>query len=246
MEQKNEYLFGMHPVIEALETNKKIEKVLFRQGMDGIQFHRLLQMLQEKDVPVQFVPEERLNRFTKGRHQGVVALISQVEYVSVETMVENALKRSELPLIILLDGVSDVRNFGAIARSAECAAADGIIVPAKGGAAINADAIKSSAGALLRIPTAKVPNLRTALYHLLEAGFQIVAATEKAEKTIYEVDFKKPTAIILGSEDKGISESVLAISTEVAKIPLMGKTLSLNVSVAASVVIFEALRQRIV
>ena len=164
MEQKNQYLFGMHPVIEALETNKKIEKVLFRQGMDGIQFHRLLQTLQEKDVPVQFVPEERLNRFTKGRHQGVVALISQVEYVSVEDMVANALQKSEMPLIILLDGVSDVRNFGAIARSAECAGASGIIVPAKGGAAINADAIKSSSGALLRISTSKVPNMRTALY----------------------------------------------------------------------------------
>ncbi|EKD31305.1 MAG: hypothetical protein ACD_77C00346G0012 [uncultured bacterium] len=246
MEQKNEYLFGMHPVIEALETNKKIEKVLFRQGMDGIQFHRLLQMLQEKDVPVQFVPEERLNRFTKGRHQGVVALISQVEYVSIEQMVTDAMQKSDMPLIVLLDGVSDVRNFGAIARSAECAGASGLVVPAKGGAAINADAIKASSGALLRISTSKVPNMRTALYYLLEAGFQIVAATEKAEKTIYEVDFKKPTAIILGSEDRGISDAVLAIATEVAKIPLSGKTLSLNVSVAASVVIFEAVRQRAV
>ncbi|PKP38653.1 MAG: 23S rRNA (guanosine(2251)-2'-O)-methyltransferase RlmB [Bacteroidetes bacterium HGW-Bacteroidetes-14] len=244
MENKNEYLFGMHPVTEAVESNKKIEKVLFRQGLDGLQFHKLLKLLQDKGIPVQFVPEERLNRVTRGRHQGVIAQISPVEYVSVESITEAALASGPAPIILLLDGVSDVRNFGATARSAECGGVSGIILPAKGGAAVNADAIKASAGALLRVPTAKVPNLKTALYYLLESGFQIVAATEKAEKTIYQVDFNKPTAIIMGSEEKGISDSLLSLSTEQARIPLGGKIGSLNVSVAASVIIFEAVRQK--
>ncbi len=244
MEQKSHYLFGMHSVIEAVESNKKIEKVLFKQGLEGTQFRLLVEKLQQKEIPVQFVPAEKLNSITRGSHQGVIAYISQIEYYPIEEMVENAFKKSKNPLIVLLDGVSDVRNFGAIARSAECAGVAGIILPAKGGAAVNADAIKTSAGALLRISTSKVANLRVAIYYLLESGFQIVAADEKAVKSIYEIDFKKPTAVIMGSEEKGISDSILALSTEKAKIPLLGEIGSLNVSVAASVVMFEAVRQK--
>ncbi|WRQ33312.1 23S rRNA (guanosine(2251)-2'-O)-methyltransferase RlmB [Bacteroidales bacterium MB20-C3-3] len=244
MENKNEYLFGMHPVLEALEAGKRIEKVMFRQGLEGPQFHRLLKLLQEAGVNVQFVPDERLNRFTKGRHQGVVAMISQVEYTSLEKMVEDALSSDSAPIILLLDGVSDVRNFGATARSAECAGAKGIILPAKGGAAVNAEAIKTSAGALLRVPAAKVPNLRAAVYFLMESGFQIVAATERGDESIYEINFKQPTAVIMGSEERGISDSLLAISEHKAKIPQAGKIGSLNISVAASVIMFEALRQK--
>jgi len=244
MEQKTHYLFGMHSVIEALDSNKKIEKVLFKQGLEGTQFRQLVEKLQEKEIPMQFAPGEKLNSITRGNHQGVVAFISQVEYLPIEEMVELAYKKTKNPLIILLDGVSDVRNFGAIARSAECGGVSGIILPAKGGAAVNADAIRTSSGALLRISTSKVANLRVAIYYLIESGFQIIAADEKSEKSIYEIDFKKPTAIIMGSEDRGISDSVLALSTDKAKIPLLGEIGSLNVSVAASIVIFEAVRQK--
>jgi len=244
MEQKTHYLYGMHSVMEALESNKRIEKVLFKQGLEGMQFRQLVEILQEKEIPVQFAPAEKMNSITNGNHQGVIAFISQVEYIPIEEMVENAMKKSSAPLFILLDGVSDVRNFGAIARSAECAGVAGIILPAKGGAAVNADAIKTSAGALLRIATSKVANLRVAIYYLIESGFQIVAADEKAKNSIYEIDFKKPTAIIMGSENKGISDSVLNLATEKARIPLLGAIGSLNVSVAASVVMFEAVRQK--
>ncbi len=244
MENKSEYLFGMHPVTEALEAGKKIEKVMFRQGLEGPQFHKLLKQLQEAGVGVQFVPEERLNRVAKGRHQGVVALISQVDYITIEKLIENALSTDKSPMVLLLDGVSDVRNFGATARSAECAGAKGIILPAKGGAAVNAEAIKASAGALLRISTSKVPNLRTAVYLLAESGFQIVAATERGESTIYEIDFNKPTAVIMGSEDRGVSDVLLGIADIKARIPQAGKIGSLNVSVAASVIMFEAMRQK--
>lgn len=244
MEMNNEYLFGMHPIMEAIEAGKRIEKVMIKQGLDGAQFHKLLKTLQDSGVVVQFVPEERLNRVAKGRHQGVVAIISKVEYSSIEKIVEDALSSDSAPILVLLDGVSDVRNFGATARSAEFAGAKGIILPAKGGAAVNAEAIKASAGALLRIPATKVPNLRSAVYYLMESGFQIVAATERGDVSIYDIDFNKPTAIIMGSEERGISDSILAIAEYKAKIPQAGKIGSLNVSVAASVIMFEALRQK--
>lgn len=244
MEMNNEYLFGMHPIMEAIEAGKRIEKVMIKQGLDGAQFHKLLKTLQDSGVVVQFVPEERLNRVAKGRHQGVVAIISKVEYSSIEKIVEDALSSDSSPILVLLDGVSDVRNFGATARSAEFAGAKGIILPAKGGAAVNAEAIKASAGALLRIPATKVPNLRSAVYYLMESGFQIVAATERGSVSIYDIDFNKPTAIIMGSEERGISDSILAIAEYKAKIPQAGKIGSLNVSVAASVIMFEALRQK--
>lgn len=238
-------LYGMHPVFEAIKSGANIEKVYLKQGLEGLRFRELMDLLNEKQINYQFVPMEKLNALTKGaRHQGVVATISQLEHVSLEEAVEKALLKGDNALVILLDGVSDVRNFGAIARSAECAGADAIIVPAKGGAAINADAIKSSAGALLRMSSSKVPNLRNAIFHLQESGFQVIAATEKADKLIYEIDFKKPTAIVMGSEDKGISSSLLALCDDTAKIPMAGEIGSLNVSVATSIVLFEAVRQR--
>ncbi|MBR1539160.1 MAG: 23S rRNA (guanosine(2251)-2'-O)-methyltransferase RlmB, partial [Bacteroidales bacterium] len=172
------------------------------------------------------------------------AYLAQIDYVSFEEMVEGALSRKANPIFLLLDGISDVRNLGAIARSAECAGVDGIVVPERGSAAINADAVKASAGALLRVPTARVPNLRTALYYFRESAFQIVAASEKAEDEMYDVNFRKASVIVMGSEGKGISEPVLSLCTVGARIPMEGKTGSLNVSVAAAVLLFEAVRQR--
>lgn len=238
------YLYGMHPVLDAVRQGRKFEKILFRKGLEGEQFRTLLEEADRRGIPHQFVPSEKMNRLVKGAHQGVVAYLAQIEYVPFEEMVEAALSRKANPVFLLLDGVSDVRNLGAIARSAECAGVDGIVVPARGSAAINADAVKTSAGALLRVPVARVANLRVALYYFRESEFQVVAASEKAEDALYDVNFRKATVIVMGSEGQGISEPVLNLCTVGARIPMAGQTGSLNVSVAAAIVLFEAVRQR--
>jgi len=244
-EIKSQYLFGMHPVIEAIRSNRKIEKLLLKHGLEGPQYRELMTIAGEKDIPYQWVPVEKLQHISKGgAHQGVVALMGQIDYIDLDAFVQNAVKNPRGGLVVILDGVSDVRNLGAIARTLEVAGGSGIIVPAKGGAAINAEAVKASAGALLRVDCCKVSNLRLAVYALKEAGFQVVSASEKAEKTIYDLDFTLPTAIIMGSEGSGISKSMLSLSDEMAGIPQFGEIGSLNVSVAAAVVTFEAVRQR--
>ena len=244
-DRKMQYLFGMHPVLEAVKAGKKFDKVLLKQGLEGAQFRELMELLKINEIPFQFVPGERLNRAVRGSHQGVLAYLSQIEYVDIEQLVNNALGRSDNPLLVILDGVSDVRNLGAIARSLECAGGCGIIVPAKGGAAINAEAVKASAGALMRIDTCKVSNLRVAAYYLQQSGFKLIAATEKTDNLIYDLDMTGPCAIIMGSEGKGISQSMLALSDERAAIPMTGEITSLNVSVASAIFMYEAVRQRI-
>lgn len=244
MEEKQNYIFGMHPIMEAVRTGKNIDKVMIKQGIDSPQFRELMELLKEKNVSAQFVPVERLNRVCKGNHQGIIALFSKIEYTPFEEMVDMALMQSDAPIFVMLDGVSDVRNLGAIARTAECAGASGIIVPAKGGAAITSEGIKASAGALLRVSVAKTQNLRLPALYLKQQGFQIVGATEKSEKSLYQVDFTKPTAIVMGSEGKGISDSMLALCDEKAKIPMAGEIGSLNVSVATAITLYEAVRQR--
>ncbi len=246
MEQTNNFIFGIHPLLEALESGKKIEKVLFRQGFDGPQFHLLLDKLRERSIQVQFVPYEKLNALTRSNHQGVIAFIAIVDYVTLEEMTESARERGKTPLILILDGISDVRNFGAIARSAECAGADGIILPAKGSAGITADSVKTSAGALMRIPVSKVSNIREAIFFLKQCGYSVVSASERASQSIYEADFKGATAIILGSEEKGVSSSALSLSDSHVRIPMSGTIGSLNVSSAAAIILFEAVRQRFV
>ncbi|HIZ88016.1 MAG TPA: 23S rRNA (guanosine(2251)-2'-O)-methyltransferase RlmB [Candidatus Coprenecus pullistercoris] len=238
------HLYGMHPVLEAVLSGRQIEKVLLKQGLEGQQFRQLLTELERRGIPFQFVPAERLARFRGGKNQGVVAYLPQIDYMPLEEMVERAFQKDPAPIFVLLDGVSDVRNLGAVARSAECAGAGGIILPAKGGAAINADGVKASAGALLRIGVSKCKNLRIPIYYLKERGFQIIAATEKTDGLIYDVDMKKPTAFVMGSESKGISDSVLTLCDVRARIPMRGDIGSLNVSVAASLMLFEAVRQR--
>lgn len=244
-ENPQKCLYGVHPVLEAVNSGRKIEKVLFRQGMEGQQFRELMQAVQEKGIPFQFVPVERLNKVSKGGvHQGVAAYVEQFGQVSIEEMVNNAFAIHKDPVLVILDGVSDVRNFGAIARTLECAGGSGIILPAKGGAAMNADAVKTSAGALLRLDVCRVPNLRYAAYFLKQNGFRLIAATEKVDKFMYDADMTGPVAIVLGSEGKGISSSMLGLCDEKAAIPMEGEISSLNVSVAASVMIYEAVRQR--
>ena len=238
------YLYGMHPVTDAVRQGRKFERILFKKGLEGEQFRVLLEEVTQREIPYQFVPLEKMNRLVKGAHQGVIAYLAQIEYVPFEEMVEGALSRKANPVFLVLDGISDVRNLGAIARSAECAGVDGIVVPAKGSAAINADAVKTSAGALLRIPTARVANLRTALYYFRDSEFQIVAVSEKAEDTMYDVNLRKATVLVMGSEGTGISEPVLSLCTVGARIPMVGETGSLNVSVATAVLLFEVVRQR--
>lgn len=244
------YLYGMHPVLEAVKSGKKFERIYLKQGLEGELFRELMAAIDRESIPFQFVPYEKLDSLV-GRvsHQGVVAAVAQIEYAPFEKTVDYAVARaaedsSLQPLVVLLDGVSDVRNFGAIARTCECAGADAIILPSKGGAPINADAVKTSAGALLRLPACKVVNLRMAAYYLKQSGFRLTACTEHGDKTLYDIDLKGPVALVFGSEDKGISQSLLSLCDDMAAIPMKGGIGSLNVSNAAAVVLFEAVRQR--
>ena len=244
-ENKTQMLYGIHPVMEAIRAGRTFDKVLLKQGMEGEQFRQLYALIGEKKINCQFVPVERLNRAIRGAHQGVVAYVSQIELVGLEEMVEKAFGKTANPLLVILDGVSDVRNLGAVSRTLECVGGNGIIVPAKGGAAINAEAVKASAGALTRIDACRVPNLRYAAYYLKQAGFRIVAASEKVDKLIYDADLKGPVAIVMGSEGKGISSAMLELADEKVAIPMSGNIGSLNVSIAAAVVMYEAVRQRL-
>jgi 23S rRNA (guanosine2251-2'-O)-methyltransferase len=237
-------IFGIRPVIEAIETGKQIEKIYLKNGADSELFHQLSRLIKQHGIFAQWVPVERLNRFTQKNHQGVVALCAVVELAGFETTIEKIMQTVKNPLVIILDGVTDVRNFGAIARSAECAGAQAVIMPAKGAAPINADAVKTSCGALNIIPVCRVPNLKTAIYYLKSTGFQIIAATEKAEKLYYEANYVKPTAIIMGAEDTGISRANIELCDEQVKIPICGKINALNVSAAASILMYEMLRQK--
>ena len=239
-----QYLYGMHPVMEAIKCGRKFEKVLLKQGLDSRVCHDLLQLMGENGIPYQFVPVEKLNRIAKGTHQGVVALTGTVDYVDIDTLVAGALARTDSPVVMLLDGVSDVRNLGAIARSLEVSGGQGIVLPAKGGAPVNAEAVKASSGALMRLPCSKVTSLREAVFCLKDAGFRIVAASEKAEKSMWDADLTGPVAVIMGSEGRGISKNMLSLSDEMLKIPQIGEIGSLNVSVASALIAFEALRQK--
>ncbi|MDD3105321.1 MAG: 23S rRNA (guanosine(2251)-2'-O)-methyltransferase RlmB [Bacteroidales bacterium] len=239
-------IYGIHPVREALTGNKKMEKILIKKGMDNHSVTEIADLARQQNVPVQYVPQEKLNHMSGNmNHQGVMAVLAQLDYISLEEAVEAASANNKYPTVLLLDGVSDVRNFGAIARTCECAGVGALILPAKGGAAVNQDAIKTSAGALLRIPACKVPNLRTALYYLKESGFTVIGTVAGLNKTIYDADFCRPTAFVMGAEGKGISGGVMQLCDQLVSIPQLGEIGSLNVSAATAVVLYEAVRQRI-
>ncbi|MDR1023489.1 MAG: 23S rRNA (guanosine(2251)-2'-O)-methyltransferase RlmB [Prevotellaceae bacterium] len=237
-------LFGIRPVMEALQNGREIDKVMLRRSMEGELTQQLVALLEERHVPVQRVPAEKLNALTQKNHQGVVAFASLIAYADFEEVVISVVERGETPLVLLLDGVTDVRNFGAIARSAECAGVHAIAIPAKGAAQINGDALKTSAGALNIVPVCRVPSLRSAVAYLHSSGVQVVAATEKADKSLYSLNLARPTAIVMGSEEAGVSPDILRTADELVRIPLRGSIASLNVSAAAAVALFEAVRQR--
>ena len=244
MTEKNEMIFGVRAVIEAIQAGKEIDKILIKKDIRSDLAKDLFATLKQTSIPVQRVPVERIDRITRKNHQGVVAFISPVTYQRTEELVPFLFEEGKNPLFIMLDGVTDVRNFGAIARTCECAGVDAIIIPSKNSVSVNADAVKTSAGALLTLPVCRENNLTQTLRFLKDSGFKIVAATEKGDYDYTKADFRSPTCLIMGAEDKGVSYDNLALCDEWIKIPLFGTIESLNVSVAAGVLIYKAVEQR--
>ena len=240
----NNLIFGIRPVVEAIEAGREIEKLYIRKGAEGQLMTELRDLCLRHRVHVQEVPVEKLNRLVRGNHQGVVAQIAAIAYVQLDDILERV-PDDETPLVVVFDGVTDVRNFGAIARSAECAGAHGLIAPLKNSAPVNAEAIRASASALTTIPVCRVGSIRNTIKTLQAEGFQVVAATEKSRKLLYDADLRRPTALVMGAEETGISKEVLKLCDERLAIPLIGRIESLNVSAAAAVMLFEVVRQRI-
>ena len=238
------FIFGIHAVLESLNAGRDLDRVLVRRGAGSDLLKKLMGELARREIPVQMVPVEKLNRVTRKNHQGVIAWLSEITYSDITQLLPAVYESGEEPLILMLDGVSDVRNFGAIARSAECAGVHAIVIPSSGSAAINADAVKTSAGALHRIPVCRHRDLQTIARFLRESGLRLFASSEKAKESIYETDMTGPAGIIMGSEERGISAGLLKDADHWVSIPMKGAIASLNVSVAAGIMIFEVLRQR--
>ncbi len=242
---KNEtLLFGIRAIIEAINSGKTIDKLFIQKGLQGDLAKELMKLVKSHGLTVSYVPIEKLNRVTKKNHQGAVAYTSPIDFHNLEDLVLKTIESGKTPLFLLLDQLSDVRNFGAIIRTAECVGVDGIIIQKKGGAPVNADTVKTSAGAIFKVPICKVDHIKDALFYLQASGINVVAATEKASQSLYDVDLKSPTAIVMGSEGKGVSPSVLKLVNQSAKLPLLGEIASLNVSVACGAFLYETIRQR--
>ena len=244
-EEDPNIIYGVHPVIEAIRAKRPINKIFIQKGMQKELFYELKEELANKKYHLAFVPIHKLNRMCRKNHQGVIAQVSPVDYADIEPILDKLYEEGEVPLFLILDRLTDVRNFGAIARTAECHGVHGIILPQKDSVSITSDAVKTSAGALNRIPVAKVDNLSSIINYLKNSGVQVVASTEKSSREVGQVDFTVPTAIVMGSEESGVSTKILAESDVKAKIPMMGEIGSLNVSVAAAIMMYEANRQRL-
>lgn len=240
-----EYIFGIRAVIEAIKAGKDIDKVLIKKDFTGELAVELFQVLKEYNIVTQRVPLEKINRITRKNHQGVLAFLSPITYSELDNVIPELFEQGKTPFILVLDGLTDVRNFGAIARTCECAGVDAIIIPERNSVSVNGDAIKTSAGALLHIPVVRAKNLNKAIKQLKESGYTVVGATEKATENYTKFDYTVPTAIVMGAEDTGISIENIRECDYLAAIPLLGKINSLNVSVAAGVLIYEVVRQRL-
>ena len=243
IEEKN-FIFGIRPIIEAIKSGKTIDKLFIQKGLHNDLFAELWKLVRVRRINYKHVPLEKINRLTRKNHQGVFAFISPIDFHNIEDVVPKIFEEGKNPLIIILDRITDVRNFGALARTCECVGADTILIPEQNSAAVNADAVKTSAGALHKMNICRTWNLRLSIQFLKDSGIQIIACTEKTQSNIYQADFTKPTAIILGSEEDGVSPEYLKMCDLKTKIPLNGKISSLNVSVATGVICYEALRQR--
>jgi len=237
-------IFGTRAVIEAIRADREIEKVFIQTGLTNDLIKELINTAKKHNTPIQFVPQQKLNHLSTKNHQGVICILSAVKYASVENLIDKAYAEGREPFFLIVDRVTDVRNFGAIARTAEGAGVDAIVMGDKGNAPITGDAVKTSAGALSYLPVCREHDLKKAVRFLKENGIQIIACTEKADKSIYEMDFKSPTALILGSEEDGISPELLREADHLAKIPMKGRISSFNVSVAAGISIYEVIRQK--
>ncbi len=242
--KEKEMIFGIRAVIEAVEAGKDIDKVLVKRELSSELFSELVHLLRNYEIPMQRVPLERIDRITRKNHQGVIAFTSAVTYQKLENIIPFLFEEGKNPFILILDGITDVRNFGAIARTCEVAGVDAIVIPSKGSVSVNADAIKTSAGALHSLPVCRERNLKEAIIFLRNSGLKVVAATEKAAELYTKIDLSTPVALLMGSEDMGIAPEHLRISDKLVKLPQMGNIKSLNVSVAAGVMIYEVLRQR--
>ena len=243
-EDESNIVFGTRAVIEAIKSDKEVDKILLQTGLQNELIRELRNVMQEKNIPFQYVPPEKLNRLTRKNHQGVIAYVSEVVYHDLTTILPGIFEQGKVPLILILDRITDVRNFGAIARSAECAGVNAIVIPIRGSSQINADAMKTSAGALHTIPVCREENLKATIEYLKESGISIAACTEKGSNNHYDCKFDQPLAIIMGSEENGVSEEYLKRADIKVKIPMYGTIESLNVSVATGIILFEVLRQR--
>lgn len=234
-------IFGIQTVLETIRAGKEIEKILILRELGNIE---LTEFARIKGIPTQKVPKEKLDKITRKNHQGVIAFVSSVNYANIDNIVADVFEKGEVPFILVLDRITDVRNFGAIARTAECAGIHAIVVPARESAQISSDAMKTSSGALNFIPVCRENNLATAVANLQKSGLQVIACTEKAKSNMYEHDYTLPTAIVMGSEDDGISDEILRLADGYATIPQLGRVGSLNVSVASGIILYEAIRQK--
>ena len=242
--EKNTEIYGIRAVIEAINSSKDIDKVFIQTGLKGKLIGQLESLIRKNKINFSYVPTQKLDRLSKKNHQGVIARIAPIKFYTIDSFSE-VLRKSNNPFVLILDQINDVRNFGAIIRTAEISGVDGIIIQNSSSAPINSDTIKTSAGAIFNIPICKVNHIKDAIYHLQSMNISIISASEKSEKNIYDVDLKGPLAIIMGSEQKGINKSVINLSNESVKLPMYGKIESLNVSVACGIFLYEVVRQRI-
>lgn len=243
-ENRQELVYGIRPVIEALLSGKEAEKVFIQKGLRGEVIGELIRLLKDHASPYQYVPIAKLNKLTRKNHQGVVAYLSPVSFFSIIDVIPAVYEKGETPFVVLLDKVTDVRNFGAILRTAECSGVHAVLIPSRNTAQLNSGTIKSSAGAIYKVPICREDNLKKTIDFLKESGLKVIAATEKAESNLYHADLTGPVAIIMGSEGEGVSEEYLKRANEKVKIPMLGEIGSLNVSVAAGVMMYEVVRQR--
>ena len=241
----NDYIYGLRAIIEAIDAGKEIDKILIKKDLQGELANELHTRIREMHIPVQRVPVERLNRITRKNHQGAIAILSAVTYHRLDHLVPELYEEGKLPFIVVLDGITDVRNFGAIARTAECAGADAIVIPEHGSVSVGGDAIKTSAGALHHIPVCRERSIRGAVKFLQENGYKVIAASEKADINYTQASYTDPIAIVMGAEDVGINPEVLRLCDTFVSIPQFGHIGSLNVSVAAGIMMYEIVRQRL-
>lgn len=237
-------IYGIRPAIEAIRAGKEIERIVLQQKLRGEGFQELFTLIRELEIPIQYVPLERLNRITRKNHQGVITYLSEITFYRLEQLLPTLFESGKTPLLLILDHITDVRNFGALARTAECAGADALIIPEKGAAMVNADAIKTSAGALYKIPVIRSAGLRDTARYLKDSGLQLIAATEKAAGSYTTASYILPTALVMGSEGTGVSDELLKLCDQLVSIPVFGEISSLNVSVAAGILLYEIIRQR--